>query len=456
MFSIDEILKATQGKLLQGNPQGTVKGVSIDSRAIKTNDLFIAIKGEKHDAHDFIAKVVRQGVSVLLVHRPVKVNNRKVTVIQVKDTTRALGHLARFHRLRFDIPVVGITGSAGKTTTKEMIAAVLKKKYNVLANEGTQNNHIGVPLTLFKLRRAHKVAVIEMGTNQPGDIAWLAETACPTIAVLTNIGESHLEKLKTLEGVYREKMHLAKFVSSDGYVIFNKDDIYLTDVPGERLRGRVISYAVKTKADYSAVDVRVNASLGLNFKTGKKPYFLQTFSADMAYNALAAVSCARILDVSVKDIQNAFKGFRFQRGRQEILKKHGLMIINDSYNANPVSMRSAVATLDAFPAEGKRILICADMLELGWRSKELHQKVGECVAASKVDVLMTLGDQARWILEKAHQKNRRLVAVHFNELEALKNYLSVLCGKGDVVLVKGSRRMSMENVVDFLVNKLRN
>ncbi len=456
MFTIQEILTATQGQLIAGDPDGKVRGVSIDSRAIRAGELFIAIKGERLDGHAFISQVVKKGVRVFLVHKAVKVKGRRVTVIKVEDTTKALGHLARFHRLKFVIPVVAITGSAGKTTTKEMVAAVLKEKYRVLANEGTQNNHIGVPLTLLKLRSKHQAAVIEAGTNQPGDIPWLTKIACPTIAVLTNIGESHLEKLKTLSGVYREKIHLAKSIGTEGYVIFNNDDAHLKNIPNEKFPAHLVPFSVQTNGLYRAKNVRISASSGLTFTCDKKPFFLKTFSCDMAYNALAAIACGRILNVPVGDIQSALKDFRFDRGRQEIVEKKGLTIVNDTYNANPVSMRSAVATLDAFPARGRRILICADMLELGKNTRVLHQKVGECVAASRVDVLMTVGDQARWILETAHRYNPGLVVFGFSKPHELQDYLHVLCQKGDVVLVKGSRRMKMETVVEFLIKELRN
>lgn len=450
MFTVQEVLTATQGKLVAGDPCGRIRGISIDSRVIRSRDLFIAIKGERFDGHEFIAQVVNKGVRVLLVHKPVKVRNRRITVIEVEDTTKALGLLASYHRLKFEIPVIAITGSAGKTTTKEMIAAVLRKKYRVLANEGTQNNHIGVPLTLLKLRLRHQAAVIETGTNQPGDIPWLAKITSPTIAVLTNIGESHLEKLKTLSGVYREKIHLAKSIGIEGCVVFNNDDPYLKNIPNEKISGHCVPFSINSKGLYCAKDVKIRSFSGLTFSCDKKSFFLKTFSCDMAYNALAAIACGRILNVPVKDIQNALKDFRFDRGRQEIIEKKGLTIFNDTYNANPVSMRSAVATLDAYPARGRRILICADMLELGKNARVLHEKIGECVAASKVDVLMTVGDQARWILEVAHRHNPELAVFGFAKPHELQDYLQVLCQKGDVVLVKGSRRMNMETVVEFL------
>lgn len=451
MFTIDELLEATGGRLIHGEATGTVKGVGIDSRAVGKGELFIAIKGDRFDGHDFIADVEKAGIRCFIVHKPVKVRNDQTCVILVKDTTTALGHVARYHRLRFSIPVIGITGSAGKTTTKEMVACVLKKEFKVLANKGTKNNHIGVPLTLLQLEKKHQAAVIEMGTNQPGDIEWLAHVACPTMAVLTNIGESHLEKLKSLRGVFAEKMHLARAISKDGYVLYNADDEYLKTVPAQKMQGRPVSFAVAAKSDYQARGNRIDPNKGMYFTVHKKTYFLKSFSQEMTYNALVAIACGDLLGVSSRRIQEAVSRFRFSLGRQEVIKKKGLVVINDSYNANPVSMRCAIRTLDAYPAAGRRILVCADMLELGTQSQKLHGEIGECVARSRVDALMAMGDHSRWLMNKAQFSRPQLLVFHFSEVEDLKSYLSVMCQKGDVVLVKGSRRMKMETVVEGLV-----
>jgi len=228
MFTIDEIIKAVQGTLVQGPAGAKVSAVSIDSRIVKKGELFIAVKGDVFDGHDFIDGVVAKGVRVLVVHKAIEIKDPKVSVIRVKDTVRALGDIARFHRRRFKVPVIALTGSAGKTTTKEMIAAVLGRKYMVLKNEGTQNNHIGVPLTLLRLKAGHQIVVLECGTNQPGDIVWLADVARPTVAVFTNIGESHLEKLKTTQGVLKEKWDLVSFMGPKDTVIINADDVLLS------------------------------------------------------------------------------------------------------------------------------------------------------------------------------------------------------------------------------------
>jgi UDP-N-acetylmuramoyl-tripeptide--D-alanyl-D-alanine ligase len=455
MFTVSQLLQATQGRLVGGDPAVKVRGLSTDSRAIRKSEAFIAIKGDNFDGHKFVADVIKRGITTVVVSKPVNAIPKGINVIRVKDTVKALGHIARFHRRRFDIPVIGITGSAGKTTTKAMIAAVLKTEFNVLFNAGTFNNHIGVPLTLLQLKPEHQVAVIEMGTNQPGDIPWLAEIAQPTIAVLTNIGESHLEKLKTLKGVFNEKITLAQAIGTGGAIIYNKDDRYLKAIGSRKWKARLVPFSVREKSPLQATAVGLNRQGFLTFKTQKKVFFLKTFASDMAYNALAAIACAEVLNGNPGRMQKALKSFRFEKGRQELLKADGVDIINDTYNANPVSMRSAIKTLDAFPTRGRRILICADMLELGDRSEQLHRAVGHAVAASKTDVLMTMGHQARWIMEAAQRVRPELVVFNFSDVEDLNHYLRVLCRPKDAVLVKGSRRMKMENVVEFLAAELR-
>ena len=230
-----------------------MRSVCIDSRIVKKGELFIAVKGDVFDGHDFIDGVIAKGVRVLIVHKSIEVKDPKVSVIRVKDTIRALGDIARFHRLRFKIPVIALTGSAGKTTTKEMIAAVLGGKYKVLKNEGTQNNHIGVPLTLLKLKPAHTIVVLECGTNQPGDIRWLADVARPNVAVFTNIGESHLEKLKTISGVLKEKWELTSFMGSKDTVIINADDPLLSRQSRKKHKFKIMTYAIKVKANWTAL-----------------------------------------------------------------------------------------------------------------------------------------------------------------------------------------------------------
>jgi UDP-N-acetylmuramoyl-tripeptide--D-alanyl-D-alanine ligase len=429
MFTVKEIIQATKGKLVQGNKAISVESVSIDSRQAKEGQLFIAIKGETFDGHNFINEVIAKGIRTIVIHKPVKVKDPKAVVIQVKDTTKALGHLARFHRLRFKIPVVALTGSAGKTTTKEMLGAVLGQKYQVLKSEGTQNNHIGVPLTLLKLNSSYQIVVLECGTNQPGDIAWLADIGRPTVALFTNIGESHLEKLKTPQGVLREKWNLTKYMDSKGIVILNQDDALLKKA-ASRFKGRTIGFSL--------------------FSPERKKLPSRFSSTDRCANALAAWACGRLFKVTPQAIYSALDHFKFPPGREEVIDLKDRWLINDTYNANPVSMRSAIEMLNTFPSAQRRIFVAADMLELGTQAKRLHESIGETIACSKINMLVTVGKLAKHIALQAKKKTKMILVFTYNDIEPAVMELTRTFRSGDVVLVKGSRGMKMERLVERL------
>ena len=372
---------------------------------------------------------------VLVVHKSVKIKDPKVSVIRVKDTVRALGDIARFHRLRFKIPVIALTGSAGKTTAKEMIAAVLSRKYKVLKNEGTQNNHIGVPLTLLKLKATHKIVVLECGTNQPGDIVWLADVARPSLAVFTNIGESHLEKLKTVSGVLKEKWMLTSFMGAQDTVIINADDELLFRPIRKKNIFKIMTYGIGPKADWKASDMNISGRY-LNFQV---------------YNALAAVCCGVFFKVPRHDIVQALKSFEFLQGRGQIVRLGKGWLINDTYNANPVSMRAALQTLQAIETRSKRIFVAADMLELGSQSRALHQAMGRAMGTAGVDILITVGRLAGLMGPAARRLNKKMQIFACRDAESAQKCLAKVFHNGDAVLIKGSRRMHMEQVVEFLL-----
>ena len=451
MFTIKEILEATKGTLVQGPARGQVRSVCIDSRIVKKGELFIAIKGEVFDGHDFIDAVFAKGVRVLIVHKSVKVKDPKISVIRVEDTIRALGDIARFHRLRFKIPVIALTGSAGKTTTKEMIAAILSRKYKVLKNEGTQNNHIGVPLTLLKLKAEHRIVVLECGTNRPGDIVWLADVARPRVAVFTNIGESHLEKLKTTSGVFKEKWMLTSFMGAQDTVIINADDAFLSQQIRKKNIFKIMTYGIKAKADWKASDTNTVAGRYLNFYVGEKNIELDSCGVNNVYNALAAFSCGVFFKVPVEDIVLALKSFEFPQGRGQIVRLGRGWLIDDTYNANPVSMRSALKTLEAIETRFKRIFVAADMLELGSQSRALHQAMGRAIEATGVDVLITVGHLAKTMAVHLKRHNKKMQVFACRDVESAQKCLAKVFHNGDAVLIKGSRRMRMERVVEFLL-----
>jgi UDP-N-acetylmuramoyl-tripeptide--D-alanyl-D-alanine ligase len=451
MFTITQIIEATKGILVQGPARARVGSVCIDSRTVKKGELFIAIKGDVFDGHDFIDGIIAKGVRVLIVHKAVKVSDPKISVIRVKDTIRALGDIARFHRLRFKIPVIALTGSAGKTTTKEMIAAVLSRKFKVLKNEGTQNNHIGVPLTLLKLRAGHRIVVLECGTNQPGDIVWLADVARPGVAVFTNIGESHLEKLKSTSGVFKEKWALTSFMGTKDTVMINADDPLLSRQTRRKNNFRMITYGMRVKADLQASNIRIHSGRYLKFKVGTKIIDLNSCGVNNVYNALAAISCGVLFKVPLDNIVRALKSFDFPQGRGQIVRLGKGWLINDTYNANPVSMRSALQTLQVIETRSQRIFVAADMLELGDRSKALHQAMGRCIAAAGVGVLITVGRLAGIMGTRARRLDKKMKVFACRDVESAQKCLAKVFHNGDAVLIKGSRRMRMEQVAEFLL-----
>lgn len=451
MLTVEEIKKATKGTFVQGSisSTSTVNGVSIDSRKTSKGNVFIAIAGARFDGHDFIRQAIRRGAAAVIVSKKIACSN-KITVIRVADTTKALGQIAAGYRRQFRIPVVAITGSTGKTTTKDMVASVLAKRFKVLKNAGTENNQYGVPLTLLKLKASHQVAVLELGTNQPGDIRWLAKIARPTMGIFTNIGESHLERLKTPAGVLREKAQLIKYMEPGGVIIVNGDDRHLAALSKKYKKQKVIRFGCGKNVDHRANDIVVRNNRCLHFKVHRHTFKINSLAMHNVYNALAAISCGSAFQIRYDDSIAALSRFKFCGGRQEIRKIGRLWLIDDTYNANPVSLKSAIHTLDTLDIKGKRIVVCADMLELGLRSAALHRSAGEMIGRSRADIVLTTGRHARYITQGLSGVKGNITAQHCKDLKEVQKHLKRLCDPGDAILVKGSRGMHMERVVEFL------
>ncbi|HBR15356.1 MAG TPA: hypothetical protein DD723_07425 [Candidatus Omnitrophica bacterium] len=448
-FTIEEIVKAVKGRLLQGDRAVVIQGVSINSKTIQPGELFIAIQGERLDGHCFIAEAVANGASAVILSKR-NFLKKDIPVVCVRDTTRALGEVAALHRGRFQIPVIAVTGSTGKTTTKEMIAFILEGKHNVLKNVKTENNQFGVPLTILRLNASHDVAVLELGTNQRGDIAWLSYIAKPTIAVFTNVGASHLQGLKSPAGVFREKFQMVKNMPIAGQVIYNADDRYLEAIARKDLLQERISYGILRAADNQASDILLKNNRSTRFKFQKKEFSLKTPAAHNVYNALAALSCGRLLGMSNPVLQKRLAGFPFCDGRQQIQKAGRVWLIDDTYNANPVSFRSALRTLDTLKIKGRKILICADMLELGPQTKALHESIGRAAAESGIGLVFSIGNYARHITRVLKKARRDVETFHCLTTEELHQRLKDVCQPEDAILVKGSRLMRMERTVHFL------
>lgn len=456
MLTFNEILQAIHPALGQPagfKPSQRITGISIDSRQVKKGHLFVAIIGTRLDGHRFVKKAVERGACAVIVSRRVAVP-KHVTVFVVSDTTKALGKLAAFYRNKFNVPIIAITGSAGKTTTKDLLAHVLSAKFKVLKSERSENNHIGVPLTLFKLKSAHEMAVVELGTNRFGDIPWIASIARPDIAIFTNIGDSHLQGLKNKAGVLKEKGSILKFMGKTGTVIYNADDAYLKRLKKQYSTKHFVGFSIHEKSRHQVKRIDFSHGLKGYFKAGSHHYQISIPSVSYVYNALAVIACAKMLKVPDKQINLKLKTFKSTKGRFEITRVNGVYLIDDTYNANPVSFDNALMTLDSLKIPGKKIVVCADMLELGKSSRKLHQALGARIAGSSAEAVFVYGREMKAMVEEIHRRNHSIRIVYNTNINILNKNIIKSVRKGDCLLVKGSRSMGLERIVHYLKQQL--
>jgi UDP-N-acetylmuramoyl-tripeptide--D-alanyl-D-alanine ligase len=438
--------------------RSAVKGVSTDSRTTRPGDLFVALRGESFDGHTFLGAAFAAGAVAAVVEDDVdRAPFAGKPLIVVADSSAALGALARVYRDRFSIPFLAIGGSNGKTTTKEMIAGVLGAKYSVLSTEGNLNNHIGVPMTLFRLNRKHEVGVIEIGTNHPGEIAALCGTLAPTHGLLTNIGREHLEFFGSLEGVAAEESGLFASLSSGagGTALVNADDRRVS--LAARPVARKVTYGFESRnasvrGRSVALDSDGRASFEFRSSAMKRWHRVQLMipGKHNAMNALSAAAAGIAFHVPPAQISAALEACRTIGRRMETMSIAGVTVLNDTYNANPDSALAALETLSSLRVPGKKIAVLADMKELGPGGAEGHAEVGKKAAELGIDYLLTLGDLAKGIHDAAGIPG----AIHYDQKTMLAEYLAELVTAGDAVLVKGSRGMRMEEIIAFLSARL--
>ncbi len=453
MFTVKDILTASKGKLLSGNPDEILTGLSTDTRKIKKGELFLAIKGGQYDGHSFILDAVSKGAAGVLVQEGGITNvNFKlpddVSFISVRDSIRALGDIGNFHRSRFTIPIIGITGSNGKTTTKEMVAAILSKKFNALKNFGTENNNIGVPMTLMRLNSEHNIAVLEMGTNHLGEIRRLADIARPTIGIITNVGPSHLEYLEDMDTVLKAKAEMLEYMDKDAKLILNNDDEYLAKM---KTNLKTVRFGFDKKSDFYADKINMEPD-GISFRmNGKWDISLGVLGRHNVYNALSSIACAWDFGISIEEIKDALREFKVPNMRMEVKRFGDIKIINDTYNANPQSMKQAIEALRDMVTDGRKILIAGDMLELGTFSGRFHHLVGKQAAESGIDLIVAVGKLAEHVSKGAQEAgmSERKIKLCAVTKEA-REKVAGLIKKGDTILIKGSRAMRMEEIVGDL------
>lgn len=452
-FTAGEIAAAVYGELLQGQPETVFSRVSTDTRQIKSGDLFVALIGERFDAHEFISQAIAGGAAGLIVSRQVAVDSWQGPVILVKDTLSALQELARHNRRNFAGLVIAVTGSNGKTTTKDMIFSVLEQKYPTLKTEGNYNNHIGLPLTMLQLDDSYGAAVFEMGMRGLGEIDLLAGLALPDGAVITNVGETHLERLGSVANIGKAKGEILEHVNPKGFAVINGDDP-LVRLQVKRCRGTVLYYGTGEDADIRATDIEVTegkAGFTAITPAGSIQIKLPMPGRHNVLNSMAAIGIGLQAGLTLTQIKTGLEQTRLTSMRLEIIENGWITVINDSYNSNPASAKAALQILADVGRERRKIAIMGDMYELGRRTAEGHQEVGAAAAESKVDVLITVGKLAIEIAlgaTLADEPPAEVISLNTNA-EA-KKYLEKIITPGDVVLVKGSRGVKLEEVVEYL------
>ena len=451
-----DCLNAIGGQLLQGDPDCLFRGVSINSRTVSKGALFVCIKGERFDGHDFLADVIDKKVGGIILSNPEKLPVESGPfVIQVPDTLKALQDLAGFQRKRFPLKVVAVTGTNGKSTTKEMIAAILATKFKTLKTQGNLNNHIGLPLTLLQREPSHEVGVLEMGMSAMGEIKRLAEIAQPDIGVITNISEGHLVQLKNLKDIQSAKGELFDSLTEKGTAIVNADDPLVLEL-ARSLRARTVTFGIDQPADVWASEIESKDNLGFRFKV---KLFDKTLSIRLPYlgyyniyNTLAALATGYSLGIQEETMTRGLENYQHMSQRNEQLRHKGIDLINDAYNANPRSMTEALKTLDNFKTRGRRIFVIGDMLELGDRSIPAHKNLGEEIAQSKANILVTVGKLASLSAKSAQTlAGEKIQILEFTDHQEAAEFLIQEARSGDCVMFKGSRGTAMEKILQIFI-----
>ncbi len=442
ILKVEDIIAATGGKIIYGN-SNTFTGISIDSRTIKEGELFIALKGRRFEGHDFLHKALEKGSGAIVNFYSLGPFNGK-TIIYVSDTLKALQEIAHYIRSRRDIPVIGITGSNGKTTTKELIASILGTGYRVVKNIGNLNNNIGLPLSLTRINDTDEIIVLEMGASAPGEIKELCEIAVPNYGVLTNISHSHLEGFKDIEAIRKTKLELLDYID---VAVVNADDPFMMEgIHMSGFKGWLIRYGIKNPAEIRATDIRLYEKGSIfNLHTDENKSIdvhLKISGMFNIYNLLAAASVGYLFNINLLDIKNAIDSFTGVPMRLEFKEMNGIRIISDAYNANPASMEEAIKELVRIK-KGRIIAVIGDMLELCHYEEEAHRRLGRLMSGLTIDIFIAVGPLMAFAASEFQGSVYKLQ----NAAEAGR-LLRDICKKGDTVLIKGSRGMNMDKVLE--------
>lgn len=453
-LKLEEVVNAVEGTIVSGKEliEEYISKVAIDSRKENTDGLFVAIVGEKTDGHKYIKSSIENGSKAVLISKVQDEYEKHTMYILVKDTLEAIKKLAMYYRSKFNIPVVAVTGSVGKTTTKDMIYTVLKTKYNVLKTEGNLNSEIGVPLTVFNINHTHEIAVIEMGMDHLGQINDLSNIAKPSVAVITNIGVAHLEYLKTRENILKAKCEVFNHMKENGIAILNIDDDMLTTVKGEYKK---IWYGLDDAADIKAHDVNIDYTLGqvkakLSVNGNEYEIEIPGLSNHLIYAALIGIAVGMVYHIDIKDCIRAVANFEHTKMRMDIHRlDENILVIDDTYNANPVSMKALVDTVSKSSAKNK-CLILGDMFELGKDSTLLHKEVITHAIDKGITDLILIGDNMCEAYNMVDEfKNTKVMC--FKTQEKMAEHIQSLKVPNSIIGIKASRGMQLENIVEKIL-----
>lgn len=449
-ITVNKIVEICNGKLLSGDENIQVKTYSKDTRTLNKGDMYLGIKGEKINGNDYIEQAFINGAIGCITDENVseKIINKykkEKVIIKVKNTIKAIQELAKYKRSLYNIPVIAVTGSVGKTSTKDIIANVLGQKYKVLKTEGNMNNHIGLPMTLLKLKD-HTAVVVEMGMNHFGEISLLTNIAKPTGCVITNIGTSHIGNLGSRENILKAKLEILEGLDKNGFVLINNDNDLLHEWAKKEKRYKIYTYGLENNSTYMAKKITIlenSSEFEINGIKGNVPIG----GIHFVYNSVCAFAIGDILNVEKEKIIKGISEFKLTAKRMDIeIIKNKIKVINDSYNASYDSMKAALEVVNNTSAQ-RKIAILGDMLELGEYAKELHEKVGEEVVKNKIDILITIGDNAKNIANKAKELKMENVYM-FDGIEEAIEYIKKTIKCGDLILLKASNSMNFSKILN--------
>ena len=455
-MKVKEILNVTKGKMLCGNEELEVENFSKDTRTIQKGDIYIGIKGEKFDGSNFWNQALDAGATAVLISniqisKEEKEKYKDKTIIQVEDTLEALYEIAKYKRSLYNIPVIAVTGSVGKTSTKDIIASVVSQKYKTLKTEGNNNNNIGLPLTILKLKD-HEALVVEMGMNHFGEISLLTNIAKPTLAVITNIGTSHIGNLGSRENILKAKLEILEGMKIPRVIINNDNDLLHKWYEENKEKIEIHTYGINNSSDIIAEKIELGeekSKFVARTSSEKVNIDVPVGGEHFVYNALCGFMVGKVLGLSSKEIQDGISKFELTKKRMDIRTlKNGATLINDSYNASYESMKASLKYLSN-RTDLRKIAVLGDMLELGEFSKKLHEKVGEEVANNNIDILIYRGEFAKDIILKASQNNKTQCILLQNNEEILGKLQEIL-REGDVVLIKASNGMKFYEICQKL------